>query len=709
MAQDHVNLHKTKARLVILFVIAILITISLIGRLGWIQLVRGEEFHQQAWEQWNRSLPTSSSRGAILDRNQELLVGTVSSKTLYAIPPQIQNPKNLAERLKELVPTLDKSTSEIEEILNRETSQVVLANSLDKETAEAIQSLRYTGLRVMNEKERYYPHERLASQLLGFVGTEQGWSGLEYYYDYQLQGQEGVNIFQADGRNQQLPHSMEHYVPGQESLNLQTSIDMTIQYIMERELERGMEQYQPKSAMAVAVNPKTGEVLGMVSKPDYHPGNYQAFNEQQRRLAPIKDTFEPGSTFKLITLAAAIEEDIFDPNEEFYCPGHVEVADHEIGCWRKEGHGDIDFLEVVYDSCNPGFVSLAQELGKEKLFEYIRGFGFGSKAGIDLSGENNGLLFQTENIGPLELATSSFGQGVSVTPIQQVMAIGAIANEGMLFEPRVGQKLINDEGEIVETYDPQKIRRVISPDTANRVSEIMTGIVAEGGAQNAYIDGYEIAGKTGTAQKIGPEGDYVDEDKIVSFIGFAPSGAPEILLYVALDSPKKGPVWGNQIAAPIFRNIMVDILNYKEIPKTQKEMEESEDSEVFNFDMPDLEGMSLEEAEGSLEGKSVSVEVLGEGDIITKQLPKSGSTIRQREKIFLYMESVVNGEKQIVPNLSGRTIREARKILEPLGLRLQGTGSGFIVEQDPSPGEQIERGKRMDVELKASGRSTDQE
>ncbi|OWZ84125.1 penicillin-binding transpeptidase domain-containing protein [Natranaerobius trueperi] len=688
------HLLQTKRRLVLLFIALFVITISLIGRLGWIQLVKGEEFQEKAWEQWNTSIPASSPRGDIVDRNGELMVSSLTAETLIALPPQINDPEQLSVRLSSI---LEKEEDEIYDKLTADSSQEIIQRVLSQDKAKKIRALGNPGLKLTSDTQRYYPHGRLASQLLGFVGVDQGWAGLEYYYDDELQGRDGRMVFQTDGRQQQLPHGVQQYIPPKDGMTLQTTIDNSIQYIMERELERAMVEYKPEGAMAVAMEPDTGEILGMSSKPDYYPGEYDEFDEQQRRISPINNTFEPGSTFKLVTLAASIEEGIYNPDEDLFCPGHIDVAGVEIGCWTRNGHGAIDFLEVVYGSCNPGFVTLGQRLGKEKLFNYISGFGFGSKTGIDLPGETVGLLFNLDNVGPVELATSSFGQGVSVTPIQQVIAVSAIANGGELYEPRVAKNFIDENDKVIE-QEPQQIRRVISEETSKEVRNIMQGVVEEGSGTNADIDGYNVAGKTGTAEKVGPDGGYIPGELIVAFVGFAPAEDPEVLIYVAVDTPTKGPAWGGQIAAPIFKNMMEDILKHLDVPSSYDEKEEQEYVEV-----PNLLNLTFDEAEEQLDQKGLIVDIVGDGEIITDQIPEPGEQVSVQSSIMLYLgatEGEEESEYVTVPNLKGRTLRKATEILEMIGLDMDAKGSGIVESQEVEPGEQVRKGTEIKVEFR---------
>lgn len=553
-----------KKRLILLFFLMSLLTIALILRLGWLQVVVGEELKEKARRQWDREIPSLALRGSIYDRHGKLLAGSEMLETVVALPLQIESPDKTAAMLSKILPVEEQR---ILELITRERAAVYIERKVESEVARAVRRLGLPGIIFTRESNRYYPSGSLASQVMGFVGMDQGWGGLEIYYEEELRGRDGKIVFLADARGREIPHEVRRYIPSQDGFSLVLTIDETIQFIVERELARAMLEFEADQAMAIAVNPRTGEVLAASSKPAFDPGEHMDYDPKNWLLSPVTSTFEPGSTFKLATLAAAVEENLFHSDEPFFCAGKVDVAGVGIGCWTESrgGHGAINFLEVVLGSCNPGFVTLAQRLGEEKLYAYIRAFGFGSRTGIDYPGEGRGIIFSPEQLGPVELATTSFGQGISVTPLQQVMFVSAIANGGDLLKPYLVKEVKDSNGNVVRSRETQKIRQVISEETAKKVTEIMEVVVAEGNAVNAQIHGHRIAGKTGTAQKIGPAGEYIVGEYILSFIGFAPAEDPQILLFVSVDNVRRGPQWGGQVSAPIFRRIMEDLLRYLNI------------------------------------------------------------------------------------------------------------------------------------------------
>jgi len=407
---------------------------------------------------------------------------------------------------------------------------------------------------------------------------------------------------------------------------------------MERELDQAMSSLQPDGIIAIAMDPNNGEILAMSSRPTYEPDKYREVpTEVYNRNLPIWMTYEPGSTFKIITLAAALEEDKVDlKNEMFFDPGAIEIGGARLRCWKKGGHGSQTFLEVVENSCNPGFVTLGNRLGKEVLFSYIKDFGFGTKTGIDLGGEENGIMFKLSQVGPVELATTAFGQGVSVTPIQQITAVSAAINGGTLYKPHVSKAFINREtGETVQTIEPEVVRQVISEETSKEVREALESVVAKGTGRNAFIDGYRVGGKTGTAQKV-VNGRYSPNEHIVSFIGFAPADDPQIVIYVAVDNPQ-GIQFGGVVAAPIVRNIMEDALSVLEIPPRMNQIDRLyKYGETPIVTVPNLVGKTVSDLYEDL-NMNFNLSSAGTGKVVIKQAPEAGARVDRGSTIRIYL------------------------------------------------------------------------
>ncbi|MGB8001896.1 MAG: stage V sporulation protein D, partial [Anaerobacillus sp.] len=499
--------------------------------------------------------------------------------------------------------------------------------------------LNLSGVYIAEDNKRHYPNGAFLSHVLGFSGIDnQGLTGIELYYDKELSGEQGQVEYYADAKGKRMPALADDYTEPVDGLDLRLTIDSQVQTIIERELDIAEATYNPDGAVAIAMDPNTGEILGMSSRPNFNPEEYQDVSpDVWNQNKPVWSTYEPGSTFKIITLAAALEEGEVDlENDHFHDPGSIEVAGTKLRCWKAGGHGSQTFLEGVQNSCNPGFVILGERLGKEKLFSYIDKFGFGKKTGIDLQGEASGILFDVDNVGPLELATTAFGQGVSVTPIQQVTAVSAAVNGGTLYEPYIAKEWLDPEtGAVVSKNTPTVRRQVISKETSKEVRHALETVVALGTGKNAYVDGYRVGGKTGTAQKA-KNGAYLKNNHIVSFIGIAPADDPQIVVYVAIDNPKDTLQFGGIVAAPIVGNIIQDSLTVMGVEKREDQIEKEktwQDEEMI--EMPDLVGKSSEEIREAM--YNLKIDSSGEGDTVVAQAPDPGVKLPAGSEIRLYM------------------------------------------------------------------------
>jgi stage V sporulation protein D (sporulation-specific penicillin-binding protein) len=406
---------------------------------------------------------------------------------------------------------------------------------------------------------------------------------------------------------------------------------------VERELDIAQSTYNPDGLIAIAMNPNNGEILAMSSRPTFDPDNFRNVpQEVYNRNLPVWSTYEPGSTFKIITLAAALEEKKVNlEKDQFFDPGYVQVGGATLKCWKRGGHGSETFLQVVQNSCNPGFVELGQRLGKDLLFKYIKDFGFGQKTGIDLQGEGTGILFNLNKVGPVELATTAFGQGVSVTPIQQVTAVAAAVNGGILYKPYIAKELVDPvTKEVVMRNSPVEKRRVISEATSKEIRYALESVVAQGTGGKAFVDSYRIGGKTGTAQKA-QGGRYLENNFIVSFMGFAPADDPQIVVYVAVDNPKGVTAFGGTVAAPIVGNIMKDSLRAMGVEPRKDQIEKKmtwQDTPLI--ELPDFSGFTRSQLMG--EDVNLQIDAYGEGDVVVRQSPDPGTRVKEGSKIKLY-------------------------------------------------------------------------
>ncbi|ANB56857.1 stage V sporulation protein D [Anoxybacillus sp. B7M1] len=627
-----------RKRLAIVLLVGVLVFAIIDTRLGYVQLFIGDALAQKAKNSWSRNIPFEPKRGEILDRNGVPLATNMSAPTVYVIPRQVENPSDTAQKLAKAL------NMPVEEAYKHVTKQTLIeripeGRKISNEKAKEIRELNLKGVYIAEDTKRYYPFGSYLSHVLGFTGIDnQGLTGLELYYDKELKGQEGSVEFYSDAKGKRMPNMADHYTPPTDGLNLKLTIDSRIQTIVERELDIAETKYNPDGIIAIVMDPNTGEVLAMSSRPTFDPANYRNVpSEIYNRNLPVWSTYEPGSTFKIITLAAALEEKKVNLlKDHFYDPGYVKVAGATLRCWKKGGHGSETFLEVVQNSCNPGFVELGERLGKEKLFEYIKAFGFGEKTGIDLQGEGTGILFDLKNVGPVEQATTAFGQGVSVTPIQQVAAVSAAVNGGILYTPYIAKEWVDPEtGKVISRNTPKEKRRIISEETSKQVRYALESVVAQGTGKGAFVEGYRVGGKTGTAQKA-KDGHYLKDNYIVSFIGFAPADDPKLVVYVAVDHPKGTVQFGGVVAAPIVGKIMEDSLRTIGVKPRKGQIEkELAWNDTKMVEVPDLSGLTKNDLQQQL--FDLKLDVSGEGDVVIDQAPKPGVKVKEGSTIRVYL------------------------------------------------------------------------
>ena len=588
---------------------------------------------------WSRNLPIEADRGNIYTVDGEAIAGNLTTTSLVFIPNQIKNKDLVAEKISE---TLDVPKSKIEEHLYKKSMMERVhpeGRRLSYEIADKIENLHFDGVYLLKESKRYYPHNEMLSHVLGYVGIDnQGLSGLELEYDDILTGEYGSIQYFSDAKGNNLERNSV-YVEPEDGLDIYLTVDYGIQSSIERELDNVVLRYNPDGAWAIAMNPNTGEILGMSSRPNFNPNSYKDYDtETINRNMAIWASYEPGSTFKILTLSAAVNEGKVDLiKDTFYDGGSVNVGGARIKCWKHGGHGSQTFLEVVQNSCNPGFVELGNRLGKETLFDYINKFGYGKKTGIDLNGEATGILFSLDKVGPVELATTAFGQGVSVTALQQVVAVSAAINGGTLYKPYIVKRVAyHENGQIIKEVKPTIVRdNIVTKDTSEKVRMTLESVVSLGTGRNAYIDGYRVGGKTGTAQKVN-NGIYMQGNYIVSFIGFLPANDPKIVVYLAIDNPKGVTQYGGTVSAPIVKNIMEDAITSLNIEKQDGGTEKKYQwYDKKYYTVPNVVGKSKKEATSML--KSFSVEYSGSGDVVVNQSPDSDSRIAEGEKVRLYL------------------------------------------------------------------------
>jgi len=692
----------------------------LIGKLAYLQIVQSDELQKMAFEQQNTSRTISPRRGTIYDRNGKELAISASVDTISVRPGEIKSSgKNLELIAQKLAELLEMDKEAVYKKITKDSSYEILKRKVEKETGDAIrkwvQEEKIKGINIDEDTKRYYPGRNLAAHIIGFTGADnQGLeNGIEIVMEKYLKGVPGKILSEVDARQREIPFNTEKRIEAQDGLNVILTIDETIQYIVQRELEKAIEDNKVmKGAVGIVMDPRNGDILALVSKPDFDlndpyaaPPGYEPeawvgnttegvdiLRKTVWRNRAVVDTYEPGSTFKAITTSAALEENIITP-ETMVNDYPVEIGGWTMRCWRASPHGVETFRQAVYNSCNPVFIKLAQELGIDKFYGYMRAFGFYEKTGIDLLGEQTGIIHQKPT--EVDMAAASFGQRFTITPIQLITAYTAIANDGKLMKPRLVKELTDSEGNIVKKFEPEVIRTVISKETAQTVREILEGVVSEGTGKNAYVKGYRVAGKTGTSQTT-EQGVYT-----ASFCSFAPADNPSICVLVALFDPKGESHMGGAIAAPVAGKIIEDTLSYLGVERRYSEQDkEMMVEEVF---VPDVRNKTINEAVKSLKEFGLEYKVEGESNgenVVVEQTPKPDASVPKKSIVVLYTYKPEEEKMVTVPSVLNMTVSEATDILKKAGLNIRVSGTGRAYKQSVAPGEEVVAGKVIEVEFR---------
>lgn len=618
-------------------IVVIFIIIALILKVSYIQIIDRTAIYDKALESWQRSFPVQANRGKIYDSTGNILASDLTTSSLVVVPSQITDKATTALQLAQI---LNVNVEVLKEKLEKKVSIQRISpegRQLDDETSRRIQKLRLSGVYLIKDTKRYYPNNNYLSHCLGFVGIDnQGLLGLELEYDHYLSGKNGSIDYYMDAKSHNLKMYPSHYTSPQSGMNITLTIHGDVQDVVERELSNAYDTYHPDGIWALAMNPKNGEILAMASKPDYDPNDYKNSDKDiYNQNIPIWKTYEPGSTFKIITFSSALNENLFDMDKDtYYDKGYEYVSGARIKSWKKGGHGLQTFREVLQNSSNPGFVEIGRRLGKDRIYNYVKNFGLTEKTEIDLPGESSGIMFKYENFNELEQATVAFGQGISVTPLQLVTAISTCVNGGKLLKPHMLKEVRNSyNDEVVYQAKKEVVRQVIKKETSVKVRDALESVVTDGGGRNAYIEGYRIGGKTGTAQKA-VNGSYVGGGYILSFVGVAPIDDPEIVLYVAMDNPKNCVQYGGTTVAPIARRMLVDILPALNIKKVKSQREKT-------YNAMDVKRVKIENYIGKkkkeISQPQLRFQYVGEGDTVIDQLPRKGEYVNEGDTIVLML------------------------------------------------------------------------
>lgn len=654
-------------RIKFLRLFALVFFIIVFGRVGWLQAVASEDLSRRAVESRTTERRIEPKRGNILDATGKTLATSVAAKSVFLEPQTYRDAEkkfksdkdkqNLQDNLKQLADSLQIKWFDLQNKLNSPTQWVPLARQVDLAKAEAIKKLNIPGVGFSEDSKRVYPMGGLAAPVLGIVNVDGiGIEGLEFSYDKVLYGQRGVISEETDARSSSLLGGIHTYQLPVNGNNLQLTIDSNIQYIVDQQLNNLVATSDPKSAIVIVMDPKTGKLLAMANRPSFDPNEYTKFAEPLRRNLSITGQYEPGSTFKVITAATALEEGTTSPGKVYNDPGYLVVDRQRITNWDSgySAPGSLTFTEAMEQSSNVVLGQVGLELGRETFFKYIRGFGFGQPTGVDLPGEATGTLLKEQKTSRFEQATMAFGQANAATPLQVLTAISAVANGGALVKPYVVDKITDDQGQTVKQNSPTLVRQVVSKSTSNQLKQILERVVLVGTGQGAKLEGYRAAGKTGTAQKVDEEGKYSDKDYIASFVGFAPVEDPKVSVIVIIDSPRKGGYHGGEIAAPVFQAIVQPVLTYLNVPPSNVQA-----------------GLPLD-----LQPQTA------------KPQPKPVTPERKP-----------NPGEGVVPDLTGRTMSEVGEMLSQQGLRMNFVGTGLVVNQDYPPGKVVTAGTVITVKF----------
>lgn len=697
--------------MVVMIILILCLSLISSGSLINIMVLNGEKYQSKASEQQLYDSLISAPRGDIYDRNMQILATSSTAWTVYITPNSIKKIKDANERENVRV-TIAKGLSEILEVeyedvyahTDKNSYYVIVKKKIDKQTADKVRQFisankdleitKYIGLD--ETTKRYYPNDSLASVVLGFVGSDdQGLAGIESYYDNELTGIAGRVVAAKNAAGTDMRFTYEKVEEATKGTSLVLTIDSYIQYTAEKYLETAIEQNEiAERGAAVVMDVKTGAILAMAVKGDFNPNepfvlsaedqkkvDEETDTEKQKTLRSdllnrqwrnkaVSDSYEPGSVFKVVTASIAIEENLISEKNSFFCNGRTTVAGQGYGCWKHGGHGTQNLSNAISNSCNPAFITIGQMVGVKTFSKYFKAFGFTEKTGIDLPGESRSTYHYEENMGPVELASSSFGQTFNVTPVQLLSAVSAAVNGGYLVKPHLVAKKLDQDNKVIETVSTSYKRQVISESTSATMRKLMQ-FVSENGAKNSLVSGYDIGAKTGTSQKVSKIQATGDSYLYIgSCVTVAPIDNPEIAVFVMLDEPKGDNYYGGVISAPANSKIMADVLPYLGYEPSYSD----EELKKMSVEVPDVVGSTLEEAKGKIGSKKMEYKVVGSGDKVVRQLPEAGSKVVNGGTVILYTDKT--SQKTVtVPNFVGLTATEANKAAAAAGVNIEFSGN----------------------------------
>ena len=713
---------KVKARIRTMSALFILVFVALSLRIAYIQFIWGPTLAREALEQQTRDREISAKRGTIYDRNGKQLAVSADVETVGLTPADVRKSGKASEYAQKLTKILELDEKDVMDKINAKVSYVVLKKKVEKETADKIRALKMQGISIDEDTKRYYPYNNIASHIIGFSGDDnQGLLGIEMIYDSKLKGRNGRIVTAKNAAGSEMPYKYDRYYSAQDGCDVTLTIDVTIQHFLEKPLEQAIIDYDVKEGTAgIIMDVKTGEILAMATKPDFNLNEpfkiYSTETEnaiknakdnkekneirstylnQLWRNKAVVDSYEPGSTFKIITSAMALEEGVVTVNDHFNCIGYHTVADRRIHCWKTAGHGSQTFVEALMNSCNPAFMITGAKIGKDKFYKYYKGFGFTQTTGIELNGETSGAFYPLNNFNEVELATASFGQGPTVTPLQMLAAIGAVANDGKLLKPHLLKCITDSQGNVIEEKETDVVRQVVSEQTSQIMRGTLERVVSDGTGGQAYLEGFRIGGKTGTSEKI-PRG---SNKYVASFAGIAPSDDPQVVLILMLDEPQ-GVHTGGATAAPLAGKILDDVLRYMGLEPQTTEVKDGETV------VPDVVTMSVADAQEELNRLGLRCITEGDGNIVNIQIPKADTVLAEGGTVIIYTGDAKPSNSVKMPNVTGKNYYEVKEILENNKLVLNAVGiegntdSVKSVSQGVPKGEYVTQGTQITVEFK---------
>ena len=719
---------------VLMILMGVVMFVLLFFRLFDLQITRHEELQGKAVNQQTRRTVVTANRGTIYDAGGNILAISSSAETIILSPLEIDNAVNDTENpvswTKEslaagLAEILGKDASAIRKRMDNVKSQYeVIQLRADEDTAAKVRSYvdenKIAGVHLVADTKRYYPYGSLAAQVIGFVGDENtGLYGLEAYYEKELEGQSGLVISSKDQAENDMLYTYEQYFAAKNGSDLTLTLDTTIQYYLEKGIESMVDKFSAANgASGIVMDAKTGGVLAMASYPNYDLNDFLTVSDQtlqeriergestvadmqllQWRNKALNDTYEPGSTFKILTLSAALEEGVVDKTTTVNCGGSVSISGYTIHCSNKNGHGLQTLVQSVGNSCNPAFINYGLRIGSEKFYEYMRSFGLMNTTGIDLGGEAVGVFAADSSFTQLDLACYAFGQNFTVTPLALIAAQAACINGGYLHTPYLVERITDSDGNVTYRHDDTPVRQVISEQTSATVRECLEYVVASGTGKNGQVAGYRIGGKTGTADK-GQTGDVV-----VSFLCFAPADDPQVIMLITMDTPSRATgtyVSGGNMVAPTASTVMAEILPYLGVEPSYS----AEELLGMDTTVPNVIGMSVEEAKTKLKDRALSYKIVGDGETITDQTPAGGAIIPGKSSVILYVGEEKSTDKCVVPHLIGKTPSEANTTATAAGLLIRFSGttgsessSVRVLSQSIDEGTEVEAGTVITVQL----------